>query len=220
MDEILIKFFNKIADGNIAITIFSSIAGIAVISYLVYQISHVWIQHNKATNDDSDNAELIINLIQELQSTLNDFIRDINIDLLKNNSQLEEKIEQIEKELIRGIDSLGHKLELFITTSLTNLNHNVTNNISKTSDKLENSVNKDLVEIRLQRKEIKETLENNIKDVKSKLDTLQELLRSNDSSFSKITNVLESIKHALDVTNLVNSSIRLSPLKKNDHDHG
>lgn len=218
MDEILVKFFNEIIKGNIAIIIFSSIVGIAVISYLVYQISHVWIQHNKAVNDGNGNAELIISLIQELQNTLNDFIRDININLLRNNSQLEEKVEQIEKELIRSVDSLGHKLEMFITTNLTSFNHNITNNIAKTSDKLENSVNKDLVDIRLQRKEIKETLEINIRDVKTKLDTLQELLRSNDSSFSKIINVLESIKHALDVTNLVTSSIRLTPLKKNENE--
>lgn len=218
MDEILIKFSNKIIEGNIAIIIFSSIVGIAVISYSIYQISQVWMQHNKTTNEVTDNAELIIDLIQELQRTLNEFIKDINIHILRNNSQLEEKIEQIEKELSHSIDTLGHKLESFITVNLTSFNHNISNNISKSSDKLENSVNKDLIDIRLQRKEIKEALDNNIKDVKLKLDILQDLIRSNDTSFSKITNVLETIKHALDVTNLVSTSIRLTPLKKHENE--
>lgn len=216
MEELLITLGQEILKGNIALTIIGVLLIVGIIIYYTYFIS----KNNKTNNEQTalqveNSISLIIEIIKELQSSLNSFIRESNNEVKSHDNRLSNRINEVESEVIRSIENLEIKLISIVNANSSTLTNTINNFTSSSLSGLETSVNRDLVDIRLQRKDIKDSLELNIKDVKSKLDGLQDLLKDESHSVVKISQVLDSLKNSMDIVNLMNHNIRLYPIKSN-----
>lgn len=213
MEDLVAYVIKKIIDGNIAAVIISTIAVIGCIGYLFLQI------HNKSTsttNELSDQVEnsinLIVELIKELQRDLLEFIKESRIEFKNHDIKFSKNLEDIELEIVKIIDDLDHNLLNTITSTHSSLVANINDNTSARIENLENVLNRDLLDIRLQRKEIKELLENNIKDVKFRLDILQDMVKNNEinnsASIMKINHLIEALKQSIEISNLVSNNLK------------
>ncbi len=216
MEELLITLSREILKGNITLTIIGVLLIVGVIVYYTYFIS----KNNKTNNEQTalqveNSINLIIEILKELQSSLNFFIRETNTELKEYDTKLSNKVNKVETEIVRSIEDLETKLISIINLNTTTLTGSINSFTSSNLSSLETSVNRDLVDIRLQRKDIKDSLELNIKDIKFKLDGLQDLLKDESRSVIKISQVLDSLKNSIDIINLMNHNIRLYPIKSN-----
>lgn len=216
MEELLITLSREILKGNITLTIIGVLLIVGVIVYYTYFIS----KNNKTNNEQTalqveNSINLIIEILKELQSSLNFFIRETNTELKEYDTKLSNKVNKVETEIVRSIEDLETKLISIINLNTTTLTGSINSFTSSNLSSLETSVNRDLVDIRLQRKDIKDSLELNIKDIKFKLDGLQDLLKDESRSVIKISQILDSLKNSIDIINLMNHNIRLYPIKSN-----
>lgn len=219
MDDLLIRFLNEILKGNIPIIIISIITSLVVIIYLIIQLIHTISKHIESNyNNNSVEINLILDLVRDLQTNLNNFIKDVNRNFELNDDLINEKIDNLEKELVNSVEMLENKIQILVNSQPNIISQTINNHTDKSLNKLEHIITNDLIDIRLQRKELKENLNNNILDVKRKIEIFQDLLKSNDSSFNKIINTLDSIKHSLDISTLINSSINFPSLNRNNDD--
>lgn len=216
MEELLISLGQEILKGNTTLTIIGVLLIVGIIIYYTYFIS----KNNKTSNEQTalqveNSISLIIEIIKELQSSLNSFIRESHNEAKDHDNRMSSRINEVESEVIRSIENLETKLISIVNANSSTLTNTINNFTSSSLSGLETSVNRDLVDIRLQRKDIKDSLEINIKDVKSKLDGLQDLLKDESHSVVKISQVLDSLKNSMDIVNLMNHNIRLYPIKSN-----
>lgn len=216
MEELLITLSREILKGNITLTIIGVLLIVGFIVYYTYFIS----KNNKTNNEQTalqveNSINLIIEILKELQSSLNFFIRETNTELKEYDTKLSNKVNKVETEIVRSIEDLETKLISIINLNTTTLTGSINSFTSSNLSSLETSVNRDLVDIRLQRKDIKDSLELNIKDIKFKLDGLQDLLKDESRSVIKISQILDSLKNSIDIINLMNHNIRLYPIKSN-----
>lgn len=216
MEELLITLSREILKGNITLTIIGVLLIVGFIVYYTYFIS----KNNKTNNEQTalqveNSINLIIEILKELQSSLNFFIRETNTELKEYDTKLSNKANEVETEIVRSIEDLETKLISIINLNTTTLTGSINSFTSSNLSSLETSVNRDLVDIRLQRKDIKDSLELNIKDIKFKLDGLQDLLKDESRSVIKISQILDSLKNSIDIINLMNHNIRLYPIKSN-----
>jgi hypothetical protein len=214
MEEFIVtSIIKKILDGNIAVILISAIVGIAFIIYLSLQFTARTQSSNNELSDQVENSiNLIVELIKELENTLSDFMKEVHIEFKHYDIKFVQKLENIEFEVVRLIDDLEHNLQHTLLTNNTTLITSINNKTTDSIETLENVLNRDLIDIRLQRKEIKETLDSNIREVKQRLDALQEVIRTNDinnsTSIVKINSSIESLKESIDVSLFASSKIK------------
>jgi ElaB/YqjD/DUF883 family membrane-anchored ribosome-binding protein len=214
MEEFIVtSIIKKILDGNIAVILISAIVGIAFIIYLALQFTSRTQSSNNELSDQVENSiNLIVELIKGLEETLSDFMKEVHTEFKHYDAKFVQKLENIEFEVVRLIDDLEHNLQHTLLTNNTTLITSINNNTTDSIETLEKVLNRDLIDIRLQRKEIKETLESNIKEVKLRLDNLQEVIKTNEinnsTSIVKINNSIDSLKQSIDVSLFTSSKIK------------
>jgi len=205
MEELIVKFANQILAGNIVAIFITFIVILAIIIYLIFQIINHQ-QNNQIVNNDAtlDANDVLI------QSTLYKIKEDLETLISLKHTEINIKLDQIESQFLNSINALERTLTTLSNTNIINMQSTVSSTFNSSINTLQNHIDKDLVDIRIQRNDIKNTININIKEIYNSIESLE-------SNNNKILEALTHLKSLLELAAILNNNIKLSPLKNESH---
>jgi len=205
MEELIVKFANQILAGNIVAIFITFIVILAIIMYLIFQIINHQ-QNNQIVNNDAtlDANDVLI------QSTLYKIKEDLETLISLKHTEINIKLDQIESQFLNSINALERTLTTLSNTNIINMQSTVSSTFNSSINTLQNHIDKDLVDIRIQRNDIKNTININIKEIYNSIESLE-------SNNNKILEALTHLKSLLELAAILNNNIKLSPLKNESH---
>jgi len=205
MEELIVKFANQILAGNIVAIFITFIVILAIIIYLIFQIINHQ-QNNQIVNNDAtlDANDVLI------QSMLYKIKEDLETLISLKHTEINIKLDQIESQFLNSINALERTLTTLSNTNIINMQSTVSSTFNSSINTLQNHIDKDLVDIRIQRNDIKNTININIKEIYNSIESLE-------SNNNKILEALTHLKSLLELAAILNNNIKLSPLKNESH---
>lgn len=205
MEELIVKFANQILAGNIVAIFITFIVILAIIIYLIFQIINHQ-QNNQIVNNDAtlDANDVLI------QSTLYKIKEDLETLISLKHTEINIKLDQIESQFLNSINALERTLTTLSNTNIINMQSTVSSTFNSSINTLQNHIDKDLMDIRIQRNDIKNTININIKEIYNSIESLE-------SNNNKILEALTHLKSLLELAAILNNNIKLSPLKNESH---
>lgn len=205
MEELIVKFANQILAGNIVAIFITFIVILAIIIYLIFQI----IKHQQNNQTVNNDATLDANDVL-IQSTLYKIKEDLETLIGLKHTEINIKLDQIESQFLNSINTLERTLTTLSNTSTITMQSTVSSTFNSSINTLQNHIDKDLVDIRIQRNDIKNIIDSNIKEIHNSIESLE-------SNNNKILEALTHLKSLLELASILNNNIKLSPLKNESH---
>lgn len=222
MDQLIITLGYQIINGNIPVIITIVMIGLVILSYIFYAL-----QFNKTSKDNNEETSLQVeNSISLILNTMNELKQSINTSAINQqkefdtyDKELDSSLADLEKELKRTLDTV--KVDILQTLKSLNVENvqAINANTNSSVRSLSTEINNDLVGFRFQKNAIKEDLANNTQEIIKKLSEITNELSKidNTDTHSIIITTLADIRKSIDILNIINTNIRLHPLKGNSN---
>lgn len=224
MEEIFVLIVKHILDGNIIVGLITILILFSISAYIVWLISKYFIKdpHKKDYLEIENSIAGIIDTIKQTSNRLDLISRDIRSQLDNFDKENKQHNREIEKLISFAIINLEEKISRLFTEKLSTLFSNINSATLTSIDDAQDGINSDIAILRT---DLKETITPHIKELNSRVELLQDLIKKNEFNYvrniDQIRNVLEILKnHCQNQRNLLNtnypSEIILSPFKLND----